>query len=167
MPKPLKVDWNAIRASYMQGHALVDVASAHGVSYGAIRARSARENWTRDQEIVTAKVSQAVTVTLEEKARVWTNTLVDVVEKHLDHIKTVEPGQLKLSEFETLTRILGNTDATARRTFGLDKPDASRQAAVGIKVNLRIDTNASGPCKSDVVDADVVAEDGTPPASTS
>lgn len=168
MPKPLEVDWNTARALYLRGDTLEQVAQRLGVKVATVRQRAARYSWKRDAVAVTDSVSHAVTssvtLSLQERAAKWSEQVAGIVEKHLGFVANKDPGALKLNEVETLTRILGNTDATARRTFGLDKPDSARQAAVGVKVNLRIDTASGAGDKTQAIDAQVV-DDSAPSAS--
>lgn len=166
MPKRGQGEWDGCKLMFVKGATLPEIAKIKGVSYPALRARAHREGWKADATAVATTMQQSATLTLQERAIAWGSKVADVVEKHLDFVANKEPGALKLSEVETLTRILGNTDATARRTFGLDKSDQSKAAVVGVKLNLRIasgDVSTGAVDKTQAIDAEVVNDD-VPPA---
>jgi hypothetical protein len=54
------------------------------------------------------------------------------LEKRMAHLEKLDPAKLKLRELEELTRITEITDKTARRTFGLDTPQAHNSLHVHV-----------------------------------
>ena len=139
MPKALNVDWEPLKALYIKGVPLPEIAKQTGVSYVALRARAHRYNWKGDAAAATAILEQSATRTLVERGQDWGNRIATLMEKRLDHLERLDPGKLKLNELEALTRITELTDKTARRTFGMD--EAQPQVSVGL-VGITLHTKA-------------------------
>ena len=102
-------------------------------------------------------LQQAVTLTLQERGGLWGGRMATLLERQLTHLESLEPSQLKLKELELLAHIIETTDKTARRTFGLDQPQAASSMQVGIVLhNVSHCDRWAGSAAASVVDVDVV-----------
>src|SRR5688500_1396191 len=113
MPKALTANWEALKAAYLQGTPLPEIARQSGVNYHALRAHAQRHRWKADAAAGAAMMQQAVAATLAERGTNWSNRMAGLVEKRLDYLESLDPSKLKLRELKELTDITGLTDRTA------------------------------------------------------
>ena len=125
MPKPISADWGALKALYLKGMTLPDIARQTGVSYVALRTRAWRKNWKSLAAKAEEGLQQVATLTLAERGKSWAGRVADLMEKRLSHLEKLDASKLKISDLEALTRLTDLTDKTARRTFGLDSEESS------------------------------------------
>ena len=125
--------WREIQTAYTGGIPLREVARKMGIAPGTILSRAKRDNWTQQAAIAKLQerpelardlltpssnitTSQAVAVTMRERADHYIKRMAGVGERVLPHLEGLTPQEL-LDESDKIDRI----DRVARRTFGLDK----------------------------------------------
>ena len=124
MPKTISADWDGLKALYLKGMTLKDIARQNHVSYVALRTRAWRKNWKGVAAKAEEGLQQVATLTLTERGKPWAGRVADLMEKRLSHLEQLDASKLKISDLEALTRLTDLTDKTARRTFGLDSGEA-------------------------------------------
>jgi len=130
--------WREIQTAYAGGIPLREVARKMGIAPGTILSRANRENWTQQAAVAKLKehpelardlltpssnitTSQAVAVTMRERADLYRERMAGVGEKLLPHLEGMSPQTL-LEESDKIDRM----DKVARRAFGLDKEIGDR-----------------------------------------
>src|SRR4051812_35396860 len=110
MPRPISADWDSLKALYLKGVTLPDIAKQAGISYSALRARSHRYKWPASAAAGAALLQHSVTLTLQERGGLWGGRMATLLERQLTHLESLEPSQLKLKELELLAHIIETTD---------------------------------------------------------
>ena len=138
MPRALEIDWKEVEALYMQGINPASIARRMNVKVGTIQGRAARYKWVEKRQKLQVELSKTTPKDMSARAASWQEQVADLMETRLNHLKTISPDKLKLSDLETLARITELTDKQARRTFGLDQQQSPVSVGlVGITLHVQ------------------------------
>ena len=121
MPRALPVDWKEIENLYVNGLTTAAIARRYGISDRTIQNRVARKGWRQKRINLHQELSKTRPEDMQARSQSWQEQIADLMETRLNHLKSISPDKLKLSDLETLARITELTDKQARRTFGLDQ----------------------------------------------
>lgn len=82
-PTTTKAQWEAVRMDYEGGNFsdLVELADKHGVDYECLKVRVYRNGWKKNREDRCNLVSQAVSLTVAQRASKWTDRVANRCEK--------------------------------------------------------------------------------------
>lgn len=166
MPKALTAPWDELKAAFIKGVPLPELAKQYGVSYSALRTRAHRCKWRADAATGAAILQQSATRSMQERGEHWGGRVATLMERHLTYLESLDPSKLKLKELEMLARITDTTDKTARRTFGLDaeQPKANLQINIKSSACLGHSLQLGHVVDAEMVDAEA-AGTGTAPAT--
>lgn len=132
MPKALNAPWDELKAAFVKGVTLPDLARQYGINYSALRARALRHGWRTDAAKAASAMQQSITTTLAERGGSWAHRIGTVLERHLSFLEKADPAALKLRDYEGLVRVLEVVDKMGRRTFKLDDENASPRTSINV-----------------------------------
>lgn len=134
MRPALEVDWMVIKTLFASGATLEEIAKAHGVSVGTLKARSSRENWAAlrpgpNHDLISRKATEATRA-------IWTNRIEksredwhEITSKVRTSLKSKD-GDVILAKADKVKAIL----EVERKNYGLDKEVP--QAPIALQFNL-------------------------------
>lgn len=133
-----QVDWPELRALYVKGVSLIDLARKTGVSYDAIRSRASREKWRNTVTKVNEQVLNATTLTLTERATFWVHRLDKFIHNALGALDSKDVSKLSLRDLQTALDCADKANRVARSNYGLDSAgtNATGQPRVAVQVNI-------------------------------
>lgn len=124
-----KVDWVKVRAGYVAGVPVRDLAVQYGVSRQSIYGRVFRNRWTRQREDAQNFIVERAVVSIAQRARAWTDETVSRMGRfRASVLKSLGETEEKLSEKEKplaldqLTKAEMRVDDMGRRALGLVDP---------------------------------------------
>lgn len=118
---PPRTDYGEIRALFVKGFTLKDLAQRYGLKYESLRSRSSRERWAHTVAVARHTVAQGVNMALRERATGWVGKIDSYVNRHLEHLATLDPSATDPKTLKTLVETAEIVDRMARRTYGLDE----------------------------------------------
>lgn len=138
-PKPLytgkaslrDVDWEAVKASYLQGTPLAQLASEHNLHVHQIRNRAWRQNWRMESLPDASTQSASHQQLIQEWQENMALCLLARSRWYADHL---EPGTLR--DNRDLESAVQSHIAAGRMLFGLDKEDKGRSPWQGMNGNV-------------------------------
>ena len=154
-------NWDEIERLYMQGLTPTAISARTKVKATTIFQRATRYKWPAKRKALEAELTKTTPQDMSARAASWQEQVADLMETRLNHLKTISPDKLKLSDLETLARITELTDKQARRTFGLDQQQSPVSVGlVGITLHVQAYEPKDEPKAIDV-DSTHVQEDGS------
>lgn len=140
-PQPgASVDWSELRALYVKGLSLADIARQTGIPVGTIKARSSREKWATTVAKAEQLVQRVATEQLAESASRWLTRLDKVVHESLDNLESKSVKKLSLRDLQIALDCADKANRVARQTYGLDAENASRPR---VTLNVAVVSDAS------------------------
>lgn len=138
MPAAIQADWEQAKALYIQGLLPAAIADRLNIPVNTLRKRIHRGKWPQLRDKSRETLGKTGPSDMSARAASWQEQVADLMETRLNHLKTISPDKLKLSDLETLARITELTDKQARRTFGLDQQQSPVSVGlVGITLHVQ------------------------------
>lgn len=141
MPKPLSADWEGMKAGFVKGMTLNDLATKHRVKLGTIRCRAQREEW----HTVKAKADSALLQVSQDAGIRHVSKVARFVNSKLDELMQFDfVSAFKTMDGEAFVRSLNTLDNIARRAYRLDEEQKRSQTLLSVTVNSNGSVNADG-----------------------
>ena len=150
------IDWEKAKSLYISGVRPLAIAEQMGVKVQTLYKRIDRGGWADLRTRTQQTLSRTGPGDMKARAQTWQENIADLMETRLNHLKSIPPDKLKLSDLETLARITELTDKQARRTFGLDQNQG--QVSIGL-VNVTLVTEAYKQPDSPAIDIQAESSD--------
>ena len=132
--------WHLVQTAYIQGVTAAELEKRFGIPSSTIYQYASRHGWPKLRND-TAQLAQDTvqnTLATQSSSRLtaevdrWVARYKRIVERHLEHLERIDPGELPLKELERLASILDLTDKGGRRALGLDKPEQAPSTLIQI-----------------------------------
>jgi hypothetical protein len=149
MGKPLAVDYEKIKALFINGLPLPDLAERFNVKYNTLRQRAHREGWQKLATEVSHSVTRAVTDSVTQGAKSHVNRVLKLVDRHIESVERRSPDAMDLESFDMLTKIVDRLDQIGRRSHGLDAEQANARSATLVQVVINTKDTALTPIDVD------------------
>lgn len=140
MPAKADVDYDEIKALYVKGISLKDLADKYGLDYASLRVKASRDKWSATLAQARQMLSQTVNRDLQLKASGWLARMDSYVNRTMDSVERRDPDSLEIKDFKMLVETAKIVNDMARPTYGLNDgqqhqtnilvvPDAAHHAA--------------------------------------
>lgn len=152
------VDWAHMRALFVKGLSLAELARQTGVPLGTIKARSHREKWATTVAEADRHINRLATERLAESATRWLDKIDGAVHASLDNVIGKGLGKLGLKDLQIALDCAEKANRIARQNYGLD---AGNAASPRVQVQVQVLTQAAQSLSafdSDVIDLEPVKQ---------
>ena len=147
------VPWDEIRALHVRGMTLRAIADKYGLSYGALRSRSSREQWNNGVKVASSHVLHVATEDLANSARNWIGKIDTLVHAAVDNVMARGMNKLSIRDLNLALECAEKANRMARVNFGLD---ADNGAHPRVQVNVAVLGNNAQVCNQDVIDVEAL-----------
>lgn len=129
------VDWSDMRALYVKGLSLTELARRTGVPLGTIKARSSREKWATTVALAESHVNRIATEELADSAGRWVRRIDKAVHSGLDNVMRKGLDKLSLRDLQVALDCVEKANRIARPNYGLDRDQQARTGTL-VQVNV-------------------------------
>jgi hypothetical protein len=155
MHKALPIDREALRAAYLKGLPLCDLAKQFNVNENTIRSWASRGKWQRSAQQAAQIVQLHAIDAMVAQSNRHLAKMGTLAERAIDVLNDKPLSNMQFAELEQLARVADTFDKIARRTYGLDQ--AANQARPVLAVNVTINQDTKQHAQERIIDVESVA----------
>ena len=154
MQHKVKPDYGQLRALFVKGLSLVEIAKRFDVPYSTLRSRAYREEWNTTAVQANNLIVQDATEKLKHSAANWIGKIDTLVHAAVDNVMQRGVSKLSIRDLNLALECADKANRMARVNFGLD---ADNGAHPRVQVNVAVlGNNATTGCNQDVIDVDTL-----------